>query len=199
LEVTVLRSKLCGLGLVAALVFVGATEARAQVPTPPPTAPPPGPGDQSPVDPPTNIMFGYQYFHDFSWNENMVLGWSASLTQRIRGNISMVGEASGSHGEHLNTGFTIQRYAFLGGVKVSGGEGQVKPFFQILGGLSRQGGDVGVLNAPAIQAGGGADFTLNDRWTLRGQGDFRFIYEQSELRTAYRVTGGLVIFLGKRQ
>jgi hypothetical protein len=144
-------------------------------------------------------MFGYQFFHDFDWNENMVLGWSATLSRRLRGNISIVGEASGSHGEYRNTGFTIQRYGFLGGLKVSGGEGNIKPFFQVLGGMSRQGGDVGVLNAPAIQGGGGADFLVKERWTLRGQGDFRFIYEEGELRTAYRVTGGLVIYLGKRK
>jgi hypothetical protein len=165
---------------------------------PTPTAPPPGPGDLSPIEPATNIMFGYQYLHDFSWNRSLLAGFSASLSHRIKTNISIVGEASGSHGTTTN-GFTIQRYAFLGGAKVTGGEGQVRPFFQILGGLSRQGGDVGVLNAPAVQAGGGADFFLNDRWTLRAQGDFRFLYEESTLRTAYRVTGGLVIYLGKRK
>jgi hypothetical protein len=32
----------------------------------------------------------------------------------------------------------------------------------VLAGASRQGGDVGVLNAPAVQGGGGADFLLKN-------------------------------------
>ena len=192
-----LSSRLCGLGFVA-LLFAGGTEAWGQVPTPAPTAPPPVQSDEV-VEPATNLFFGYQYFHDFSWDEPLVLGWSASLTHRLRGNFSIVGEISGSHGEYQSTGFTIQRYALLGGVRIAAGEGQVKPFFQVLAGASRQGGDVGVLNAPAFQGGGGADFLLKERWTIRAQGDFRFLYEEGELRTMYRVTGGLVIFLGKKK
>jgi len=42
-------------------------------------------------------------------------------------------------------------------------------------------------------------FLLKERWTIRAQGDFRFLYEEGELRTMYRVTGGLVIFLGKKK
>ena len=192
-----MRSWLRGLGLVMALLCVTATEAWAQLPTPPPTAPPPTTTDE-PVERPTNVMFGYQYMHDFSWNRSLLAGWSVTLTQRIKGNINMVGEASAGYG-HTTNGFSIQRYVFLGGVKVIGGEGQVRPFFQILGGLSRQGGDVGQLNGAAAQLGGGADFYLNDRWVLRAQGDFRFIYEEGELRMAYRATGGVVFFLGKKK
>jgi hypothetical protein len=180
-----------------ALFCVTATEAWAQLPTPPPTAPPPEATDE-PVERPTNIMLGYQYMHDFSWNRSLLAGWSVTLTQRIKGNINMVGEASAGYG-HTTNGFSIERYVFLGGVKVIGGEGQVRPFFQILGGLSRQGGDVGVLNGIALQPGGGADFYLNDRWTLRAQGDFRFIYEENAFRMAYRATGGVVFFLGKKK
>jgi hypothetical protein len=87
----------------------------------------------------------------------------------------------------------------MGGVKVFGGEGQVRPFFQIIGGLSRQGGDVGQLNGIAIQPGGGADFFINDRWTFRAQGDFRFLYEEGAFRTAYRGSGGVVFYLGKQK
>ncbi|HEX5069498.1 MAG TPA: hypothetical protein VFV78_04715 [Vicinamibacterales bacterium] len=190
-------SRLRGLGLAMALLSVSATEAWAQVPTPTPTAPPPTAIDE-PFERPTNIMLGYQYLHDFSWDSSMVGGFSVSLTRRIKGNINIVGEVSGSYGETVN-GFTIQRYAFLGGIKVTGGEGNIRPFFQVLGGLSRQGGDVGELNAPAIQPGGGADFFLNDRWTFRAQGDFRFLFEEGELRTAYRVTGGIVFYLGRKK
>ena len=190
-----LRSRLLGLGLATALFFLAGTEAWAQVPTP--TAPPPTSTDEI-VEPRINFMAGYQYLHDFSWDSSMLLGWSAALSYRMKGNIHIVGEASGSHGETVN-GFTVQRYAFLGGLKITGGEGQVRPFFQVLGGMSRQGGDVGELNGIALQPGGGADFYMNDRWTLRAQGDFRFVFEEGELRMGYRATGGVVFFLGKRK
>jgi hypothetical protein len=92
----------------------------------------------------------------------------------------------------------------MGGAKVPGGEGQVRPFFQVLAGWSRQGGDVGELNGGVLQPGGGVDFFATDTWTLRAQADFRVIYEpnengQYELRTAYRFMGGLVIYLGKKK
>ena len=129
----------------------------------------------------------------------MYLGAAVTLSHRISRNVSIVGEASGSHGNYGTTGFTIQRYAFMGGLKITGGEGQVRPFFQVLAGLSRQGGDVGELNGSILQPGGGADFFLTDRWILRAQGDFRVIYEEQELRTAYRVMGGIVLYLGKKK
>ena len=72
----------------------------------------------------------------------------------------------------------------------------------MLGGYSRQGGDVGIANGIALQPGGGVDFTLNDKITLRGQGDIRFLYETtgnaSDHWINYRISGGLVIYLGKK-
>jgi hypothetical protein len=173
--------------------------AWAQVPTPPPTAPPAVQSDEPQQERATNVMFGYQYLHDSSWSENMYLGAAVTLSHRISRNVSLVGEASGSHGHYGTTGFTIQRYAFMGGLKIAGGEGQVRPFFQVLTGLSRQGGDVGELNGAILQPGGGADFFLTDRWVLRAQGDFRVIYEEQEFRNAYRIMGGIVLYLGKKK
>jgi len=167
------------------------------------TAPPPPPSaDQGDVEPKTNIMFGYAFMHDSSWDENLFLGWVATLSHRIKPNLAIVGEVGGSHGEKGTTGFTIQRYAFLGGLKLSGGEGQLRPFFHVLGGYSRQGGDVGIANGFIVQPGGGVDFALTEKIILRGQGDFRFLREKSQNEsqnwTGYRFSGGLVIYLGKK-
>jgi hypothetical protein len=185
-----------GVLLVCVMTLISAP-ASAQQTAPPP---PPSVGDQ--VEPKANIMFGYAYLKDNSWEEHLFLGWVTALSYRLTTNLSMVGEAGGSHGEKGTTGFTIQRYAFLGGVKLSGGEGQLRPFFQVLGGYSRQGGDVGIANGIALQPGGGVDFTLNDKITLRGQGDIRFLYETtgnaSDHWINYRISGGLVIYLGKK-
>jgi len=180
-----------------ALSCLTATAAWAQLPTPIPTAPPPTTSDE-PVERPMNIMFGYQYLHDFSWNSSMLGGWSVALTRRIKGNINIVGEAAASYGD-TEHGFSIQRYTFPAGVEVLDDKGNVKQLFQLLGGLSRQGGDVGQLNGIALQPGGGVDFLYKDRWTFRAQGDFRFIYEEGELSMAYRGTGGIVFYLGKKK
>ena len=146
-----------------------------------------------------NLSIGYAYLRDGSWDEYLPLGWVAALNYRIGRNMSIVGEFGGSHGKFRDTGFTIQRYALLGGIKLSGGEGQIKPFFQVLAGGTRQGGDVGLANGVAIQPGGGADLTLNDVFTFRAQGDFRWMREDSENWTQWRVSGGIVIYLGKRR
>lgn len=176
----------------AVLLFAGS--ASAQIPTaPPPTAP----TEEPATTPPTNLMLGYAYFHDFSWDEHLLYGWVLQLSQRVGKNISIVGEFGGSHGEYGSTGFTIQRYALLGGIRLYGGEGRARPFFQVQAGASRQGGDVGIANGWALQPGGGAEFELNSRWSLRGQGDFRVIFEDGKHYNSYRFSGGIVLSIGK--
>ncbi len=86
----------------------------------------------------------------------------------------------------------------MGGIKLSGGEGQLRPFFQVVGGYSRQGGDVGIATGYALQPGGGVDFALTEKINLRAQGDFRFLRENDTNWTSYRLSGGLVIYLGKK-
>ena len=186
------RSKLFVLALAVVGVCVASPRAWAQ------TAPPPV-GDQSPAEPATNVMGGYAYFRDSAWSEQLLLGWVATVSHRVADYVSIVGEVGGSHGKFRATDFSIQRYAFLGGLKLSGGEGQVRPFFQILAGLSRQGGDVGIANGVAFQPGGGVDLTVNDWLTLRAQGDFRWLRENGVNWKQYRISGGVVIYLGKKQ
>jgi hypothetical protein len=128
----------------------------------------------------------------------MYYGWQATLSFRLTTNLSIVGEIGGSHGLFRDTNFTIQRYALLGGMKLSGGEGRMRPFFQVLFGGTRQGGDVGLANGLALQPGGGADLELNDRFTFRGQGDYRIMREDGEIYTGYRASGMIIIYLGKR-
>lgn len=182
------------LGLAMAVLSLASSPAWAQLPTaPPPTTP----VEESTPTPPTNVLFGYAYFHDFSWSEHLFYGWVLQLSQRLTKNLSLVGEVGGSHGEYGSTGFSIQRYALLGGIRLYGGEGRARPFFQVLAGASRQGGDVGIANGWAVQPGGGAEFELSPRWTLRGQGDFREIFEDGKHYNSYRFSGGIVLSIGK--
>lgn len=139
----------------------------------------------------TTVMGGYSFLNDKSWAENLPLGWVAAISQRIGERASIVGEAGGSYGKYGNTNFTIERYAFLGGVKFQGGEG-IMPFVQIMAGLSRQAGDVGVLNGFAFQPGGGVDLRLTDRLSARGFADYRWIHEDGTHWNQFRVGGGIV-------
>ena len=181
--------------LVAGLLLAVAAPARAQ------TAPPPPPAAQAAdeSEPRMNLALGYQYLRDTSWEEQLFYGWVAALTLRMTRNLAAVGEFSGSHGEFRNTGFTIQRYALLGGMRLTAGEGEIRPFFQGLVGVGRQGGDVGRADGIIVQPGGGADFLLTDRWTIRGQGDYRFLREDGNNWSQYRLSGSIVIQLGKRR
>ena len=161
-----------------------------------PTAPPPPKSDE-PTDPKYTLSAGYQFLYDGSWKEQLRLGFAASLSRRITPTMAIVGEVSGSHGEYGTTGFTIQRYAFLGGIRLIAGEGEVRPFFQALGGWSRQGGDVGIANGLAIQPGGGADLVINEWLTVRAQGDYRFVREDGTNYSMYRISGGIIWSFGK--
>jgi hypothetical protein len=165
------------------LVFLPAAPALAQ---------------EAPREPSTTLSGGYQFMKDFGWRENLNIGWVASLTQRMTTHISIVAEAGGSHGEFGETGFTIQRYAFLGGMRLSGGEGSVKPFVQVLVGQSRQGGDVGRVNGLAVQSGGGADITLDNGLTLRVQADIRTAREDGTWWRQFRAAGSVVWTIRRR-
>lgn len=151
---------------------------------------------QEDVLPKTTIMGGYSFMVDRSWQERLPLGWVAALSQRISDRVSIVGEASGSYGKFADTNFTIERYAFLGGVKwqSSGAEGLVV-FLQGLAGLSRQAGDVGILNGFLLQPGGGVDLRVTERMSFRAFADYRWLHEDGVRWNQYRAGGGVVINL----
>ena len=163
-----------------------------------PTAPPPPRAAEELVEPKWNIAGGYSYLYDGSWKEHLRLGFVASVTRRLTDNLSIVAEGGGHHGFYGDTGFTIQRYAFLGGMRIYGGEGEIRPFFQALAGYSRQGGDVGIANGLAIQPGGGVDLVVNEWLTMRAQGDYRFIREDGSNYNQFRFSGSVVWYLGKK-
>lgn len=184
-----------------AVVLGTGQAAWAQQQTPPPTAPPaPKPaGVQESQDPRWNLSAGYAYLNDRSWTEHLLMGYVASLTGRLTSSFAVVVEGGGSHGHYKDTGFTIQRYAFLGGLRLYAGEGEVRPFFQALAGYSRQGGDVGLAHGIAVQPGGGVDAKLTDAITLRAQGDYRLIFEDGEHYNQFRGAVSVIYYLGKRQ
>ena len=150
----------------------------------------------------TTIMGGYSFLVDRSWQENLPYGLVAALSHRFNETGSLVFEASGQRGKYGSTDFNIDRWAFLGGLKMqsTGGGEALMPFVQVLAGLSRQGGAPGILNGFLVQAGGGIDLKFSERFSLRAFADYRWLRERSDFVTLqnwnqYRVGGGLVYAL----
>ena len=160
---------------------------------------------QDDLPPKMSIMGGYSFMIDRSWDENLPYGLVAALAYRFSETGSLVFEASGQRGKYVTTDFNIERWAFLGGFKLqsTGGGEALMPFIQVLGGLSRQAGDVGIQHGWIIQGGGGIDLKFSERFALRAFGDYRFLRENHHDLTGthgtnwnqYRFGGGLVIAL----
>jgi hypothetical protein len=140
------------------------------------------------------ITGGYQYLLDKSWEDGKKFdkGWMAAVAYKIGEITAVVAEGSGSYGKLASTPWTVERYAVLGGIKFqAGGEGP-RPFVQFLGGLSRQAGDVGVVNGLLVQPGGGVDLPFGERLSVRVFGDYRLLREEGTRYNQYRVGGAVV-------
>ena len=175
--------------------MVSAVPAAAQTPLSPPATT--TTADESPTEPRLSVSIGYPYFHDGAWEAKLLYGFLTTVSYRITRNMHIFAELQGSHDWYEETSFTIQRYSLMGGLKLVAGEGRIRPFFHGMFGATRQGGDVGLAKGIALQGGGGAEFALNQRWALRGQADYRLMYENEELFTGFRFAGSFVIYLGK--
>ena len=154
---------------------------------------------QEDLPPKTTIMGGYTYLIDRSWDTKLPYGLVAALAQRLNETGSVVFEVNGQRGKWNKTRFNIDRWSFLGGFKLqsTGGGEALLPFIQVLAGLSRQAGDVGIQNGLLLQAGGGIDLRFKERFALRAFGDYRFLREAGEHWNQYRFGGGLVYAIRK--
>lgn len=147
----------------------------------------------------TTLMGGYSFMVDRSWEQNLPYGLVAALAQRFNDTGSVVFEASGQRGKYSTTNFNIDRWAFLGGLKMqsTGGGEALMPFVQVLTGLSRQAGDVGIQHGFIVQGGGGVDLRFSERFSLRAFADYRWLRELGLNSNEYRVGGGIVYNLRK--
>jgi len=152
---------------------------------------------QEEVLPRLSVVVGYNFLRDPSWDTNMEWGWMTAVSFKIAERASVVAEGSGSYGEYGATRFTIERYGILGGIKIQGGGDGPRPFVQGLAGLSRQAGDVGVLNGFIFQPGGGIDLRIAERISVRGFGDYRLLREDGVFWHQWRFGGGVLIKIWK--
>jgi hypothetical protein len=109
----------------------------------------------------------------------------------MRPSLAVVAEASGQLG--LVRGEDLQEWALLGGPSFSPWRGhRLIPFVHVKAGLVRSRRQVDILGVAigpggvcdgacpsefgfAAEAGGGVDFRLSDRFSLRIQGDYRLV------------------------
>ena len=145
--------------------------------------------------PKLSVMAGYNFLKDPSWDSNLKFGWVVAVSQKVAERLSIVAEGSGSYGKITTTPFKVERYGILGGLKIQGGGDGPRIFVQFLTGLSRQAGDPGIQNGFIFQPGGGVDFRLAERVSVRGFGDYRMLRELGVFHHQYRIGGGILIKL----
>ena len=141
------------------------------------------------------ISGGYQFLSDPAWDTYHSLGWVGSVNFKVHEAGFLVAEGSGGFGDVPGTGFNIERYAILGGIKAMRPGDGARIFVQVLAGLSRQAGDVGILNGFIAQPGGGVEWPINDRFYGRVYGDYRFLREDGQNHHGFRAGAGLVLVL----
>jgi hypothetical protein len=136
-------------------------------------------------------------------------GGSLAVSWPVRPSLAVVAEASGQLG--LVRGEDLQEWALLGGPSFSPWRGhRLIPFVHVKAGLVRSRRQVDILGVAigpggvcdgacpsefgfAAEAGGGVDFRLSDRFSLRIQGDYRLVRLESDSAGRLRLSAGLVL------
>jgi hypothetical protein len=140
--------------------------------------------------------------------EEIPVGWLAAFGGHVNDWLTIVGEVGGNYKSINEFGINLDlsEHAFLGGARFWLGEDRrVRPFFQVLAGISRAsaGADVFGLSIDVsnsfftIQPGGGVDIGIMPRTAIRIQGDFRSL-TSGQGTTQFRLATGVAFGLGRR-
>jgi opacity protein-like surface antigen len=133
-------------------------------------------------------------------------GWEAAGTYYTNNWFGLTADLSG----HYTTAFgvDVSDYNYLFGPTVAYRQPKFTPFGHLLLGGSRVSVDLGLLgplgasatdNAFALALGGGADWHLNDRWSVRPvQLDYLMTHFGGNTQNNLRYSAGLVIRFGSR-
>lgn len=165
--------------------------------------------------PAVEVFGGYSFFRcdvddPASCNLN---GWNASVSFNASDNWSGVVDFSGHYGYIDNfspafTWFDVKSHNFLFGPKYTFRSGKVAPFVQALFGLNHVNpepdypislGGATVQNNLAMAFGGGIDYAIGDRVSVRlAQLDYFTVRYQSEYSKDFRFAAGIVFKFGTR-
>lgn len=125
----------------------------------------------------SEVALGYRYTAASGFDNGFTLtGGTVSVSHQMRGWLGNVIEASDSHANAASAGETsFKLITLVTGPRVSLTERSVKLFGELLGGVARgnetylptEAGYATSATSYAIQAGGGVDFLLQDRFSIR--------------------------------
>lgn len=168
------------------------------------------PASAQPAQEAGNAAFGYALLKDSAIDGVFAAGWFAAVSGRVTNSIHIVGEV-GSHYKTLsppiplpiNLDVKLSVHTFLFGPRFVGGKaGTMKPFAQVLVGVTRASGQALGLSESrsgfTFQPGAGVDIPLKKAIGLRLQGDFRTFQIEGETAKELRVVMGVVIGFGGR-
>lgn len=161
--------------------------------------------------PATEVFGGYSFFRcdvdsPASCNLN---GWNAGVSFNVSNNWSGVVDISGHYGYIDNfseafTWFDVKSHNFLFGPRYTFRTGKIAPFAQALFGINHVNPEsdypnATVMNNLAIAVGGGFDYSISDRISVRpAQLDYVTTRYQSEFSKDFRYSAGIVFKFGKR-
>jgi hypothetical protein len=172
-------------GVLGILVFCGVSRAWAQQ-TPP---------AQQNLN--LEAAVGYVYMHDSEFS-GFWRGWTASFAAKVAPPIAIVGEVGGSYRRNAPE-FEVKRsiliHPLLVGPRFVRPNGTVRPFVQLLGGITRRTltsdpTGHGAQWERTVQPGAGVDFDLNRTQAFRIEGDYRFLQNPLGDRHEGRLVAG---------
>jgi opacity protein-like surface antigen len=136
-------------------------------------------------------------------------GWNAGATFNVSENWSGVFDVSGHYGyiddySPSFTWFDLKSHTFLFGPRYTVRAGKVSPFMQALVGIKHLNPErdlrtTGVTNSFTMAFGGGVDYAINDRISLRpAQLDYVTVRQEHDFTNNLRYSAGIVFKFGKR-
>jgi hypothetical protein len=138
----------------------------------------------------TTVSAGYSFLHELGTpGVTYGVGYSASVAWTPGGTWGIVGDIGGNFRNPANV--SQQLFGALGGVRLTGTTGPIKPFAQGLIGLERYSEPGFSENGLAIQPGVGLDWFFLPSWALRAQGDYRWVRANGDTFHELRVVAGV--------
>jgi opacity protein-like surface antigen len=141
------------------------------------------------------VSGGYAFVRDPRLDLDFPAGWTAGAAGKVNRWLSVVGDVSGSRTTAPtlvgDLGFSVQ--TFMLGARASAPIGPFLEFVQLLTGVVHSSGSaLGTTTSVTHfgwQAGGGLDFPVTGKLSLRGEADFRWSQGAKGADTGFQLRG----------
>ena len=163
-------------------------------------------GAMSPAAAQPQVAAGYQFINASAGGSSTSIpaGWFADVAVPIGfPMLSVVGSVDGGYkSDNVVSGDSAKTHTILGGVRYSlPASGKMTPFAQVTFGVAHGSYDPGGAgtstssNEGAVDFGGGIDWGLNDKWTVRIGAGYRRIMSTPGVNN-FRFVAGVVLPIG---